>query len=104
MAVTVTVLNQKKVPGIGLFTAGRVNYSGTYPAGGESNAGLLAVLSGHTNIDNIQFGATNDVSAWYDTGTGKLRVSKLAAGVNTEIAAAAYSPTTGTIPFTIISR
>lgn len=104
MAVTITILNQKAVPGVGLSTAGLMNYSGTYPAGGESNAGLLAAMAGRTTLDSVKFGVQNDMSAWFDSGTKKVRVSKLTAGVPTEIGAGAYSPATGSIPFTVISR
>lgn len=103
MAVTVTVLNQKKVPGVGLFTSGKLNYSGSYPAGGESNAGLLAILAGHNQIDNVQFLTTNDYTGGYDTSTQKVRIWRNIGGVPTELTAGAY-PAPGTLNFTVVSR
>jgi hypothetical protein len=104
MAVTVTVLNQKHVPGVGLMTAGLVNFSGSYPAGGEASAGLTAVLSGRTTVDSMQFGLQSELTGAYDSTNKKLRIFKLTAGVPTEVTAGAYTPATGSIPFTVISR
>ena len=105
MAIAVTVLNQKRLPGVGLITTGRMNYSGSYPAGGESNAGLLAVLKGYNTIDSVSFMTSNGMTAGYDSATNKVRVWNNVAGVPTELAAAAYpAPGSGSIGFTTISR
>ena len=105
MAITVTILNQKRLPGVGLFTTGRMNYSGSYPSGGESNAGLLAALKGYSTIDNVQFMTSNGMTAGYDSATNKVRVWNNVAGVPTELPAAAYpAPGSGSIGFTAMSR
>jgi hypothetical protein len=103
MAITVTVLNQKKVPGVGLFTTGRMNYSGSYPAGGESNAGLTAALAGHTTIDSVSFLTNNDFMGQYDDSNKKVRIFRNIGGVPTEMTAGAY-PAPSSIGFFAISR
>jgi hypothetical protein len=103
MVITVTVLNQKKVPGVGLFTTGRMNYSGAYTAGGESSAGLLAVLKGYNTIDSIQFGTTSGLTAGYDDVSKKVRIWSNVAGTPTELAAG-NSPAASSIGFTALSR
>ena len=103
MAVTVTVLNQKRMPGLGLFTTGRMNYSGSYPAGGESNANLLGALKGYNTIDGVQFMTNNDYTAQYDESNKKVRIFRNIGGVPTELSAAAY-PASGSVGFIVISR
>jgi len=103
MVLTVTILNQKKVPGVGLFTTGRMNYSGAYTAGGESSAGLLAALKGYTTIDSMQFGTTSGLTAGYDDVSKKVRIWSNVAGTPTELAAG-NSPAASSIGFTVLSR
>lgn len=103
MAAAITILNQKKVPGVGLFTAGRLNLSANYPAGGELGAVLGQYLKGHTKIDLATFQIASEFSAQYDSTNAKIRVVKVVAGVPTEVTAGAYGATPA-IPFLIISR
>lgn len=103
MVLTITVLNQKKVPGVGLFTTGRMNYSGAYTVGGESNANLLAALKGYNTIDSINFMPSNNISATYDSSTQKVRMLSNVTGVGTELAGG-NTPAPGSVGFSIISR
>jgi hypothetical protein len=103
MAAAVTILNQKKVPGVGLFTAGRLNLSANYPAGGELGAVLGQYLKGSIKIDLADFQIASEFTAAYDSTNSKIRVFKITAGATAEVAAGAYGATPA-IPFLIISR
>jgi len=95
MAVTVTVLTQKRVPGVGLMTTGTFNLSGSYAAGGDL-ANLA--LPGGANPSFVSTGLAGEYSAHYDQSTKKLRIFKVTAGVPTEAAAGPYTGTPK-IPF-----
>ena len=103
MAAAITILNQKMVPGVGLFTAGRMALSGSYPAGGELGAVLGQYLKGRTRIDLAIFQIANEFSAHYDSTNAKIRVVKITAGATAEVPAGAYGATPA-VPFLIISR
>lgn len=103
MAVAVTVLSQKHVPGIGLITTGRFTPTGTYATGGDAS-NLDAKLQGRKTIDSVHCGFSGDYTAFYNPTDKKLRIFKIASGVMTERANASAYDASVSIPFTAYSR
>lgn len=102
MPITATLLNKKRVPGVGLHTSGTLNFSGNYPAGGEPIPPSLSEAGMHGAQFNIGSG---QLTAMLDNSTKKIRVFNMTTGAMVELtAAAAYPGGTGSITFTSLSR
>ena len=105
MAHTITVLGQAKIANLGLVTVGTLNPSGSYATGGEdASTSIQAKLQGYTTISYLQFGYDDLNTAEWDKTLEKVRISKKASGVQTELANAAAYDSNIAIPFLCISR
>ncbi len=105
MAHTITITKQAKVSNFGMLTHGTLNLSSTYATGGENAAtSLQAKLNGFTNVDFVVFAYDDLYTAVWDKTLEKIRIFKIAAGVQTEVANAAAYDANIAIPFFCISR
>lgn len=108
MSVAVTVLNQRRVPGVGLITTGTFGLSSTYTTGGDDSnlaAKLQPVGPGPTPvIDSVMCGFSGDYTAFFNPANAKLRIFKIASGVMTERSNGSSYDASVAIPFTCISR